>query len=304
MAEKAGYYNDEFDEENIKLPKRAKFRDSEGLPKRVKKLKLKAQHAGRSKPKKTLYSNPASPSSSLIREAGLSARLLSDEAIQHAETFFKINIARFGLNQYDLENWFKGVKGPKQNRVLKRMRGRLFEEVATREFHLIHPNYFVTNPALTHHILQPIIAVLKPNEISHPDHLVFARYGPVNTLVGFMEDKKTINMQSTDKLLQQLDGEWNLWLKLSEDHDLQSKFKQELFRNIPTIAYHVRVASTQEGKIWLVTTKETAIPINQLPGWVQPTPTSISGEAINRLTESLVQNSFLPNIVRSQARTV
>src|SRR3990167_10766014 len=122
MAEKAGYYNDKFDEENIKLPKRAKFRDSEGLPKRVKKLKLKAQHAGRSKPKKTLYSNPASPSSSLIREAGLSARLLSDEAIQHAETFFKINIARFGLNQYDLENWFKGVKGPKKKKKNKKKR--------------------------------------------------------------------------------------------------------------------------------------------------------------------------------------
>jgi len=123
-------------------------------------------------------------------------------------------------------------------------------------------------------------------------------------LVGFMEDKKAINMQSADKLLQQLEGEWDLWLKLSEDYDLQSKFRQELFRNIPTTSYRIKVTSPEEGKIWLVTTKETAIPIEQLPSWVQLFPTSISGGAINQLTESLILNMFLPNIVRAQAKTV
>lgn len=297
MIEHLDYYNDL--DQVVRKPRLLRFRDPDTVFDREKKLRPWQRSSGfGAPPKRTLLTTP-DDFLGLASKVGLPSRLLSREALEHVETFFKRTIVRSGLSEADLKDWLVGKKEPKQNRIVKRMRGRIFEEIIVRDFILANPNYFVANPALTHYILSPMIGVLKPGEISIPDHLVFAKYGVISMLVGFMEDKKALDLMYGDEILEQLENEWNLWLRLSQDYDLQARFRRETLKRIPTMPYRIRVATSTEGKIWLAVTKDRAHLASRLLSWIEPFPTSVSNEVLNRLTESLIVDRFLPRLLET-----
>lgn len=246
--------------------------------------------------RKTLFSMLGSESRSLLTEAGFSPRALSPSSMERLEVFFRRAIRENGLSHLAWQRWLSGEFITKVHLIIRELEGRLFQEVVTREFTKRTPDIFLANPTLTTSIISPLIAEKSPYEFSIPDHLVFFKEGDRAKLAGFVEDKKSIFAAEDDRLIEQLENEWNLWLLLSKNLKVQSRFRQRVFAAIPTFPHKVNIAPVSEGQIWLTTTRNAGADYNQLLPWIREFRSSASRQSIELLAAILVKNRFLPRL--------
>lgn len=305
MAERlADGFIDAYEECEFRYPpepiqyRRTRFFDDGEREPRVR-TRQRGEKSGHPLPaRKTLFDLPSGEILVLCSEAGFPHRLLSEQAVELLELSFGRTVRLSGLDRAGLEKWLRGEHAFQQDQVVKRIRGRIFEEVATREFVRSHPNYFLTNPVLTSKILKPIVESKAPGQFSLPDHLVIRKDGPMAIVVGFMEDKKYF--ASALELFAQLERQWSLWYQLTVDLNLQRQLREGILQNIPTMPPRVSVAPTLEGSIWLSMAKGVSIVGNSLPAWVKYFNSSVSGESINNLADLLIKKRFLPRLLDPQ----
>src|SRR3990167_2833220 len=101
-----------------------KFRDEDAEPRnrKLKPRQLRPSGWGVSA-RRTLVNLPEAECQVLLREAGLSWKLLSRQAINQLEMFFKREITHCGLDKFVLSKWLAGEVLPTVSKVLKAMRG-------------------------------------------------------------------------------------------------------------------------------------------------------------------------------------
>jgi len=275
-----------------------KFRDEDAEPRnrKLKPRQLRPSGWGVSA-RRTLVNLPEAECQVLLREAGLSWKLLSRQAINQLEMFFKREITHCGLDKFVLSKWLAGEVLPTVSKVLKAMRGRIFEEIVTREFVGQNPDFFLSNPNLTRGIVNPLLAGRSSAEFCLPDHLVFSKGGAGAILVGFMEDKKAIGFSREEELIGQLEKEWNLWNLLASDIGSQGLFRREVINRIPSFPHRVGIAPAEEGKIWLATTKETPLYPDQVLPWVEVFRSAVSSGQVDSLTDIFIRKRFLPRLL-------
>ena len=301
MKERINEY-DPYEEWGETRPTRSKltrFRDEFSSEDRAKSVSERRRQPLKAVAKKTLLDRPDSASLTLIKESNIPLGLLSSHSIEMLESDFTRAFQSAEITDADLFRWLNGEEVANQQRVISQIRGRLFEEVTTREFVKRNPNYFVTNPVLTSKIIGPIIVGQKRREFVMPDHLVFLKDARVATLVGFIEDKKAVRFNADSELFEQLEAEWGLFSLIADSDDIQAQFRREAQKNIPSLPYRIRVAPIHEGTIWLATAKGASRGLGQLPRWVTLFESSVSGEMINQLAGSLITKRFLPRLSSS-----
>ena len=194
--------------------KRKRVKDPDELTEIAKKFKPRhKRHKFGKAPKNSLFSSPKGPNTAFLREAQISPRLLTDTAVDEVEKHFRILVHNFDLNTTALRKFQNGETDLRP--IIARLRGRLFEELISRDFILANPGYFVTNVALTHRIVRPVVHATETTQVSLPDHLVFTKSSQANLLVGFMEDKKDLLADSKEKLWTQLTNQRSLWQSLA-----------------------------------------------------------------------------------------
>lgn len=280
-----------------KKPTKFRDEDSELLPKKFKPRQLRSGFGTLAK--RTLVNVPCAENRALLKEAGFSWTLLSSRSIEQLEVFFRRAIIENRLDDSALQEWLSGKAVLQMHKITSAIRGRLFKEIVTREFVQKNPNIFLANPNLTGSIIKPLLMGEPTGEFSTPDHLVFLREGSQATLTGFMEDKKAIFETGEDELIEQLENEWNLWLLLSRNSEIQSHFRERVLEVIPSFPYRVNIASESEGEIWLMTTKDFGANNGQLLPWVRLFQSSVSNRSIEHLAEGFIKKRFLPRLIHS-----
>lgn len=277
-------------------PRLVKFRDEDSLKETKRRVRGRQGQHSRTLAKRTLFNMPNESTSALIRDSNFPPDLLSRQAIDLLESEFRWTLSGLGITETELTTWLNGNNFAKKYDVVRKIRGSIFEEVVTREFVKKNPNYFVVNPVLTSKIIAPIISKLPPSEFVMPDHLVFLKSPQVATLIGFIEDKKSIGIDADDELFEQLESEWSLYCLIAEDDHVQAQFRREVTKNIPSIPFRMQISPVSEATLWLATTREASRSLGPLPGWVIHFQSSISGSAINKLVENIITQRFLPNL--------
>jgi len=305
MKERADDYDlyEEWEKTRPVRPKLTRFRDESSRHVRSKQANAKRKRPLTHVAKNTLLDQPDASTLNLIRESNFPSGLLSNQSISLLESVFRTSVRLAELTKEDLVRWLNGEEAFNQRNVIKKTRGTLFEEVITREFVKRNPNYFATNPVLTSKIIGPIMGRQKPGEFVTPDHLVFLRDTRVFTLVGFIEDKKTIRFNADTELFEQLEKEWSLFSLIADNDETQSQFKHEVQKNIPTIFRPIRAVPMHEGTIWLATAKGADHNLGQLPRWMTLFDSSVSEEMIDQLSEGLITKRFLPKLSSSLVKS-
>ncbi len=283
--------------------KQTKFRNQSSRRSKNKTISEKRTQYVQKVPRKhSLLDMPDEPCLDLMTESGFPLNLLSSHAVHMLERFFEQTISASEIGNEDIKRWYKGEQVQALRKASGQLKGKVFEEIITREFVQTNPEYFVTNPVLTSKIINPVLNRLGSGLVL-PDHLVFKKTPPRPILVGFMEDKKAIDLNSEDIIFEQLESEWALFNLIVENSDAQSQFRREMQEHIPSLPFKIEVSPIDKGLIWLATTKEAVREVGQLPNWASLFVSSVSQEAINKLSEKFISRRFLPNMFPDLAKS-
>jgi len=228
------------------------------------------------------------------RLANIPARWISQQAVYHLGQFFN-NLAVKKYSEFEtLERW-QTDDFNKKREILTLLWGRVFEEIVTREFKEKHPGYFIMGNRLTYKVISPLFHAGGADNFSPPDHLIFEKYKDHTRLVGFLEAKKASRVFDYTDILKQLDREYRFLLALSDNMELQTNLRRQIFNAISTFPPFT-MAKNDQMEMWLAVTKDSTVQPEGCPGWVNFFRSSVKSDAIEYLIDYLVSQKFLPQI--------